>query len=70
MSQESNAGSRRTDGGLASALNALSVGHQPRQSEHLVSYHLQQDTSIQLINPSNSAVTKQHWENCNVTSAV
>ncbi|KAF6230738.1 hypothetical protein HO173_011090 [Letharia columbiana] len=35
MSQESNAGSRRTEGGLANALEILTVGHQPRQSEHL-----------------------------------
>lgn len=37
MSQEANAGTRRSDGGLASAFGNLAVGHQPRRSEHLVS---------------------------------
>lgn len=46
MSFESNAGSRRTEGGLASALNNLTLGHQPRQSEHLVSQSIQQSTNI------------------------
>lgn len=44
MSQESNAGSRRTEGGLANALEILTVGHQPRQSEHLVGCFLHQCT--------------------------
>ncbi|CAD6575025.1 MAG: hypothetical protein ASARMPREDX12_007067 [Alectoria sarmentosa] len=35
MSQESNAGLRRTEGGLASVLENLTVAHQPRHSEHL-----------------------------------
>lgn len=37
MSQESNAGLRRADGGFANVLGNLTVAHQPRHSEHLVS---------------------------------
>ena len=46
MSFEPNAGSRRTEGGLASTLNNLTLSHQPRQSEHLVSCSLQQRINI------------------------
>ena len=37
MSQESNAGLRRSDGGFPGVLGNLPVAHQPRHSEHLVS---------------------------------
>lgn len=46
MSFESNAGSRRTEGGLASTLNNLTLSHQPRQSEHLVSFLPHQRANI------------------------
>ena len=36
MSHLSNAGLRRSDGGLANALGNLSVGHQGHESEYLV----------------------------------
>lgn len=46
MSQESNAGLRRKEGGLASALGNLTVSHQPSHSEYLVGYSLGQRTDL------------------------
>lgn len=71
MSQESNAGLRRTEGGLASALSNLTVvSHQPRHSEHLVGHVLQQCTDLWIADLFSSVVIKQRSENSNVTSGV
>lgn len=50
MSPGSNAGSRRQEGGLVSALGNLTVGYQPRHSEHLASSTLHRHTDLLFAN--------------------
>ena len=38
MPEESNAGMRRSDSGLMSAMSSMTLGHQSRHSEYLVGY--------------------------------